>query len=70
VAERIRHKFANDGGDPKLSVSTGMASYPKDGETIESLLAAADVALYAMKAKVHRPRAPLAPSPHARPHVT
>jgi diguanylate cyclase (GGDEF)-like protein/PAS domain S-box-containing protein len=70
VAERIRHKFANDGGDPKLSVSTGMASYPKDGETIESLLAAADVALYAMKAKVHRPRALLAPSPHASPHVT
>jgi predicted signal transduction protein with EAL and GGDEF domain len=47
-----------------------MASYPKDGETIESLLAAADVALYAMKAKVHRPRAPLAPLHHASPHVT
>ena len=64
VAERIRHEFANDGGDPKLSVSTGIAGYPKDGETIESLLAAADVALYAMKAKVHRPRAPLGAPQH------
>jgi diguanylate cyclase (GGDEF)-like protein/PAS domain S-box-containing protein len=61
VADRIRHNFANDGGDPKLSVSTGVAGYPKDGETIESLLAAADVALYAMKGRgpsVYRPLTP------------
>jgi diguanylate cyclase (GGDEF)-like protein/PAS domain S-box-containing protein len=53
VSQRICHNFANDHRDPKLSVSAGVASYPKDGETIETLLAAADVALYAMKAKVH-----------------
>jgi diguanylate cyclase (GGDEF)-like protein len=70
VAERIRHSFANDGGEPKLSVSTGMAGYPKDGETIESLLAAADVALYAMKAKVHRPRAPLGSTQHESQQAT
>jgi diguanylate cyclase (GGDEF)-like protein/PAS domain S-box-containing protein len=58
VADRIRHDFANDGGVPKLSVSSGVAGYPKDGETIESLLAAADVALYAMKGRDHRHRAP------------
>jgi diguanylate cyclase (GGDEF)-like protein/PAS domain S-box-containing protein len=70
VAERIRHAFANDGGDPKLSVSTGMASYPKDGETIESLLAAADVALYAMKGRDHRPHTHAGRPEHARPHAT
>jgi diguanylate cyclase (GGDEF)-like protein len=54
VSQRIFRKFANDHRDPPLSVSAGVASYPKDGESIETLLAAADVALYAMKAKVHR----------------
>jgi diguanylate cyclase (GGDEF)-like protein len=54
VSQRICRKFANDHRDPPLSVSAGVASYPKDGESIETLLAAADVALYAMKAKVHR----------------
>jgi diguanylate cyclase (GGDEF)-like protein/PAS domain S-box-containing protein len=73
VADRIRHDFANDGGAPKLSVSSGVAGYPKNGETIESLLAAADVALYAMKGRDHRPRAPLVRAHHAgaqRPHAT
>ena len=56
VAQRIRTNLANDRRGPKLSVSVGVANYPKDGETIETLLAAADVALYAMKAKVHGPR--------------
>jgi diguanylate cyclase (GGDEF)-like protein/PAS domain S-box-containing protein len=53
VAQRICHTFANGSQDPKLSVSVGVANYPKDGDAIETLLAAADVALYAMKAKVH-----------------
>ncbi|MGC1186630.1 MAG: diguanylate cyclase [Candidatus Acidiferrales bacterium] len=69
VTDRIRHSFANDGGDPKLSVSAGIAGYPKDGETIESLLAAADVALYAMKGRDHRPRLPLARMQQTSPHV-
>ena len=54
VSQRVSNNFADDGRDPKLSVSVGVASYPKDGEAIEPLLAAADVALYAMKARAHR----------------
>jgi diguanylate cyclase (GGDEF)-like protein/PAS domain S-box-containing protein len=53
VSQRICAVFANRGRDLNLSVSAGVASYPKDGESIETLLSAADVALYAMKAKVH-----------------
>jgi two-component system, cell cycle response regulator len=57
VARRICASLAHDGRKPKLSVSIGTASYPKDGETIETLLGAADVALYAMKAQVRSPDA-------------
>jgi len=53
VAERICNSIANDGMGPKLSVSIGVAVYPRDGERIESLLRAADVAMYAMKASKH-----------------
>jgi len=53
VSRRVCNNFANHRQDLKLSVSVGVANYPKDGETIESLLAAADVALYAMKGRVH-----------------
>ena len=53
VAQRIREGFANDGRKPKLSVSVGMALYPRDGEKLETLLSAADVALYAMKGRKH-----------------
>ena len=35
--------------EPKLTVSIGIASYPKDAETIGPLLYAADNALYSMK---------------------
>ena len=51
VARRIADNYANDGAEPKLSVSIGVAIYPKDGNEIESLLGAADAALYSMKAK-------------------
>jgi diguanylate cyclase (GGDEF)-like protein/PAS domain S-box-containing protein len=53
VALRIRDTLANDGGEPRLSVSIGVASYPKDGEKVDSLLGAADAALYVMKARAH-----------------
>src|SRR3984957_18528386 len=53
VALRIRDTLANDGGEPRLSVSIGVATYPKDGEKVDSLLGAADAALYAMKARAH-----------------
>ena len=49
VAQRICEGVANDGKGPKISVSVGIAVYPQDGPTIESLLCAADSALYSMK---------------------
>jgi diguanylate cyclase (GGDEF)-like protein/PAS domain S-box-containing protein len=49
VAQRICENVADDGKGPKLSVSVGVAVYPQDGLTIESLLCAADSALYSMK---------------------
>jgi diguanylate cyclase (GGDEF)-like protein/PAS domain S-box-containing protein len=55
VARRICELLANDAEPPALSVSVGVASYPKDADTIGTLLYAADRALYAMKAK--QPRA-------------
>ncbi|MGA8224274.1 MAG: diguanylate cyclase [Candidatus Acidiferrales bacterium] len=51
VAMRISELFANDGEEPKLTVSIGIASYPKDAETIGPLLYAADKALYSMKSQ-------------------
>jgi diguanylate cyclase (GGDEF)-like protein/PAS domain S-box-containing protein len=56
AAERICNSIANDGMGPKLSVSIGVAVYPRDGERIEALLRAADVAMYAMKAGKHKLR--------------
>jgi len=53
VAQRICNSIANDGMEPVLSVSIGVAVYPQDGERIESLLHVADVAMYAMKARKH-----------------
>jgi diguanylate cyclase (GGDEF)-like protein/PAS domain S-box-containing protein len=57
VARRICDRLANDGRKPKLSVSVGVAIYPKDGEKLDSLLGAADAALYAMKARKRSPDA-------------
>jgi len=54
VAQRICDSIANDGMGPALSVSIGVAVYPHDGERIETLLHAADVAMYSMKAAKHK----------------
>src|SRR5467141_42529 len=51
MGQRICDGIANDGMEPLLSVSIGVAVYPHDGERIEALLRKADVAMYAMKAK-------------------
>lgn len=51
MGRRICSSLANDGGQPQLSVSTGIAVYPKDGKTIETLVSAADTALYATKSR-------------------
>jgi diguanylate cyclase (GGDEF)-like protein/PAS domain S-box-containing protein len=52
VAARIRERMATDNQQPPLSVSIGVADYPKDGETIEALLRTADRELYEMKSGV------------------
>jgi len=49
VAQRIHDFLAKDTEKPMLSVSIGIASYPKDADSIGTLLLAADRALYAMK---------------------
>ena len=51
VARRICELFANDGEEPKLTVSVGLASYPNDADSIGTLLFAADRALYLMKSQ-------------------
>ncbi|MGB6875904.1 MAG: GGDEF domain-containing protein [Candidatus Acidiferrales bacterium] len=50
VTHRIRKRLLEDGHEPRISVSAGVAVYPRDGLTIEKLLNSADGALYAMKA--------------------
>jgi diguanylate cyclase (GGDEF)-like protein/PAS domain S-box-containing protein len=55
VAQRIRDRLANDGREPKLSVSIGIAIYPNDGENVDRLLGAADASLYSMKATTRGP---------------
>jgi diguanylate cyclase (GGDEF)-like protein/PAS domain S-box-containing protein len=49
VAHRICDLLAKDTEDPALSVSVGIACYPRDADSIAALLHAADKALYAMK---------------------
>ena len=51
VATRVREKLSADLELPQLSVSTGVAVYPRDGETLEQLLNSADEALYRMKGR-------------------
>jgi diguanylate cyclase (GGDEF)-like protein len=49
VSLRIRERLAMESEEPRLSVSTGIAAYPEDGDTAEKLLGAADRVLYRMK---------------------
>jgi len=49
VAQRISKRLAEDGEEPKISVSIGMAVYPDDGETSNEILGAADRDLYREK---------------------
>jgi diguanylate cyclase (GGDEF)-like protein len=53
VAQRISDGLADDGEQPALSVSIGLAICPEDGDTLEALLAAADRDLYEMKRRSH-----------------
>ena len=54
VADRIAERLRTDGDEPPVTVSTGIAVYPRDGKTIEQLLAAADHALYQEKGSSKR----------------
>ena len=49
VADRIVQRLSVDGEQPPVSVSVGLAMYPRDGQTPEALLGAADRGLYQMK---------------------
>ena len=57
VARRICDGLANDGREPRLSVSIGIAVYPKDGDKLDVLLGAADAALYLIKTRTRGPDA-------------
>jgi len=59
IVRRISARIANDGEFPPLSVSIGAATFPEDGETVERLLSAADLALY--KSKHHKQESPSSP---------
>lgn len=67
VAERIRERLANDGLEPPISASAGVACYPDDGETLEALLDAADRSLYEMKRTGSPARAAATSEPQAAP---
>jgi diguanylate cyclase (GGDEF)-like protein len=59
VAQRIAERLRNESEHPPLSVSTGVALYPFDGQNLDELLVAADRAMYAektaSKSKLHLP---------------
>jgi diguanylate cyclase (GGDEF)-like protein len=49
VGRRICDRVATDGELPRVSLSMGVAAYAQDGETFETLMGAADKALYKSK---------------------
>lgn len=51
VANRIRDRLAQDVEEPRITVSQGVAVYPRDGTTVEALVGWADRILYEMKAR-------------------
>jgi GGDEF domain-containing protein len=55
VAARICECVSKDAETPHISISAGIAVYPQNGQTIESLLSASDQVLYKMKQ--HAPEA-------------
>ena len=51
VGERVSELLRKDVEEPTLSVSVGVAAYPRDAESVGPLLCAADAALHARKGK-------------------
>jgi diguanylate cyclase (GGDEF)-like protein len=54
LERRVKELLAADKELPRVTVSTGVAAYPKDGETAEQLLHAADRMLYGAKHRTHQ----------------
>jgi diguanylate cyclase (GGDEF)-like protein/PAS domain S-box-containing protein len=49
VARRVSSSISEDGNGPPISVSVGVSVFPRDGESVESLVSSADSAMYTMK---------------------
>jgi diguanylate cyclase (GGDEF)-like protein len=62
VAQRVSDRLAADGDRPLLSISAGVAVYPRDGGTPATLLSLADRALYEAKANKPDRRANAVPT--------
>ncbi len=58
VLERVMQRLADDADVPRLSVSGGVAVYPRDGESPTLLLRAADRLLYDAKSRTADARRP------------
>ena len=56
VADRVRNCLADDEEIPQLSISIGVATFPKCGGSVQELLEFADRALYSMKELSRRGR--------------
>jgi two-component system cell cycle response regulator len=56
VLRRIIDRLKADGGTPPLSVSGGVATFPRDGSSPTQLLRAADTLLYEAKSQNSRKR--------------
>jgi diguanylate cyclase (GGDEF)-like protein len=56
VVDRVRNCLEDDEEIPQLSISIGIATFPKSGVTVQQLLESADRALYAMKEQSKRGR--------------
>jgi diguanylate cyclase (GGDEF)-like protein len=54
VVDRIRNCLEQDGEVPRITISIGVATFPKCGVTVQQLLEHADRALYAMKEQSKR----------------
>jgi len=52
VAQRLRDGLAGDKENPQITASLGIAVYPRDGYTVENLLASADRMLYRNKMRL------------------
>lgn len=49
LAGRLASRVEQDGENPPVAFSYGLGAYPRDGQTLDQLLAVADRALYMMK---------------------